>query len=85
MTASPPTKREVGNSRNRWGDYGATFTLGNSIWVASEYIGQTCTFSAYIAAPFGGCPVNGAGTRNALWPTGTPEFTGTYALDLLWV
>lgn len=70
-------KAEVGNGRNRWGDYGATFTLGNSIWVASEYIGQTCTFSAYIAAPFGGCPVNGAGTRTALanWYTRITELT----------
>jgi hypothetical protein len=70
-------KAEVGNGRNRWGDYGATFTLGNSIWIASEYIGQTCTFSAYIAAPFGGCPVNGAGTRTSLanWFTRVTELT----------
>ena len=70
-------KAEVGNGRNRWGDYGATFTLGNSVWIASEYIGQTCSFSAYIANPFGGCPVNGAGTRTSLgnWYTRITELT----------
>lgn len=71
-------KAEVGaNGRNRWGDYGATFTLGNSIWVASEYIGQTCSFSSYIAAPFGACFVNGAGTRSTLanWGTRITELT----------
>lgn len=70
-------KAEVGAGRNRWGDYGATFALGNSIWIASEYIGQTCTFSAYIAFPFGACPVNGAGTRTTLanWDTRITELT----------
>jgi hypothetical protein len=28
---------------------------GHSIWIASEYIGQTCTFAQYVAAPFGSC------------------------------
>jgi hypothetical protein len=55
-------KAEVGNSRNRWGDYGATATDGESIWIASEYIGQTCTFAQYISAPFGSC----GGTRTSL-------------------
>jgi hypothetical protein len=69
---------EVGaNGRNRWGDYGAAFALGNSIWIASEYIGQTCTFSSYISAPFGACLVNGAGTRTTLanWGTRITELT----------
>ncbi len=35
--------------RPRWGDYGATAVDGNSIWMASEYIGQTCTFQQYVA------------------------------------
>jgi hypothetical protein len=70
-------KAYVGNGRNRWGDYGATFTVGNAVWIASEYIGQTCSFSAYIAAPFGACPVNGAGTRTSLanWYTRITELT----------
>jgi hypothetical protein len=70
-------KAEVGNSRNRWGDYGATFNVGNSIWIASEYIGQTCTFAAYIAAPFGACPVGATGTRTTLanWDTRITELT----------
>jgi hypothetical protein len=40
-----------GSSRPRWGDYGATAVVGNSIWVASEYVAQTCTYSAYLADP----------------------------------
>jgi hypothetical protein len=41
--------------------------LGNSVWIASEYIGQTCTFAQYNATPFGRC----GGTRTALgnWDT----------------
>ena len=37
------------SKRPRWGDYGAAATDGNSIWIASEYIGQTCTFAQYNA------------------------------------
>ena len=37
------------SNRPRWGDYGAAATDGNSIWIASEYIGQTCTFAQYNA------------------------------------
>lgn len=48
--------------RPRWGDYGAAATDGFSIWIASEYIGQTCTLAEYAAAPFGSC----GGTRTAL-------------------
>jgi hypothetical protein len=53
--------------RTRWGDYGAAAVDGNAIWIASEYIGQTCTLSQYIAAPFGSC----GGTRTSLgnWDT----------------
>ncbi|HVS88382.1 MAG TPA: hypothetical protein VHF01_09190 [Candidatus Acidoferrum sp.] len=55
-------KAEVGNTRNRWGDYGAAVADGRDIWIASEYIGQTCTFTQYISAPFGSC----GGTRTTL-------------------
>ena len=46
-------KAFVGNPpRTRWGDYGATAVVGNSIWIASEYIGQTCTLTQYVATGF---------------------------------
>ena len=53
--------------RPRWGDYGATAVAGSNIWIASEYIGQTCTLAQYEAAPFGSC----GGTRTALANWGT--------------
>lgn len=51
----------------RWGDYGAAFADGDTIWIASEYIGQTCTLSEYLTAPIGSC----GGTRTSLgnWDT----------------
>jgi hypothetical protein len=55
-------------TRPRWGDYGATVAVdGDSIWFASEYIGQTCSLATYESAPFGSC----GGTRTALanWDT----------------
>ena len=39
-------------TRPRWGDYGAAATDGNSVWIASEYIGQTCTLAEYVATGF---------------------------------
>ncbi|GAB1693695.1 hypothetical protein [Krasilnikovia sp. M28-CT-15] len=53
--------------RPRWGDYGATAVDGHRIWIASEYIGQRCTLSQYVADPFGSC----GGTRTALANWGT--------------
>ena len=53
--------------RPRWGDYGAAAVAGSNIWIASEYIGQTCTLAQYTAAPFGSC----GGTRTALANWGT--------------
>jgi hypothetical protein len=53
--------------RPRWGDYGATAVDGSNIWIASEYIGQTCTLAQYTATPFGSC----GGTRTALANWGT--------------
>ncbi|WP_030440461.1 hypothetical protein [Actinoplanes subtropicus] len=54
-------------TRPRWGDYGATAVDGANIWVAAEYIAQTCTLAQYEATPFGSC----GGTRTALanWAT----------------
>jgi hypothetical protein len=61
-------KAFVGNPpRTRWGDYGAAAMDGNSIWVASEYIGQTCTFAQYVSGAFGSC----GGTRSSLGNWGT--------------
>ena len=57
--------------RTRWGDYGAAVTDGNSIWIASEWIAQTCTLAQYANPPtfagFGSC----GGTRTSLgnWST----------------
>ena len=39
----------------RWGDYGAAAADGKTIWVANEYIAQTCTLAQYTTAPFGSC------------------------------
>jgi hypothetical protein len=53
--------------RPRWGDYGATAVDGDSIWIGSEFIAQTCTFATYVSVPFGSC----GGTRTSLanWAT----------------
>ena len=58
-------------ARPRWGDYGAAVVDGNNIWIASEYIGQTCTFAQYTSTPFGSC----GGTRSTLanWYTRISE------------
>jgi hypothetical protein len=58
--------------RTRWGDYGAAVTDGSNIWLASEYIAQTCSYGEYYPDPlnltgFGTC----GGTRTSLanWAT----------------
>jgi hypothetical protein len=64
--AFPPT-------RPRWGDYGAAVTDGNTVWIASEYIGQTCTLTEYLTGAIGSC----GGTRTALanWDTRISKVT----------
>ena len=57
----------TGTNRPRWGDYGATAVDGNSIWIASEYIGQTCTLTQFKKKPLGSC--NGTRTVLANWDT----------------
>jgi hypothetical protein len=67
-------KAQVGNPpRTRWGDYGAAAVDGNSIWIASEYIAQSCSLAEYVAAPFGSC----GGTRATLgnWATRISKVT----------
>jgi hypothetical protein len=34
-------------ARPRWGDYPAAQAYGNAIWIANEYIAQTCTYEQY--------------------------------------
>jgi hypothetical protein len=82
-------KSQVGNPpRTRWGDYGAAAVDGNSIWIASEYIGHACDYTPW-GGPFfaGGTGDNllgtcggaghGPGTRTALgnWSTFIRKFT----------
>jgi hypothetical protein len=44
------------SGRPRWGDYGATSVVGNTIYTASEYVAQTCTYDQYLnTAPVGQC------------------------------
>ncbi|MCW8806867.1 MAG: hypothetical protein OQK79_01995, partial [Rhodanobacter sp.] len=60
-------------NRPRWGDYGAAAADGNGIWVASEYIAQTCTLAEFELAPLGECN----GTRGAYsnWATRISNIT----------
>jgi hypothetical protein len=44
-----------GSGRPRWGDYGATSVIGGTIYTASEYVAQTCTYADYIVIPRGEC------------------------------
>ena len=52
---------------SRWGDYGAAAMDGDTLWVASESIEQSCTLDQYLSGPIGSC----GGTRTALanWST----------------
>jgi hypothetical protein len=82
-------KAQVGNPpRTRWGDYGAAAVDGNSIWIASEYIANSCDYTAW-GGPFfadgtgdnllGTCggASHGPGVRGALgnWSTRISELT----------
>jgi hypothetical protein len=57
--------------RTRWGDYGAAAMAGDSVWIASEYIGQTCTLAQYVtdtaASPLFSCGRTRASLGN--WST----------------
>jgi hypothetical protein len=52
-------------ARPRWGDYGAAAVVGNQVWIASEYIGQTCSFKTYK----GDFTCGGTRTALANWDT----------------
>jgi len=56
----------------RWGDYGATAVDGNSVWIGSEYIGQTCTYAEYFATG-GNCSGTRIGSGN--WYTRISKIT----------
>jgi len=71
-------KAFVGNPpRTRWGDYGYTAVVGNSIWIASEYIGPAggtpCTLSQYLSTPLFSC--NRTRTSLGNWTTRISELT----------
>jgi hypothetical protein len=55
-----------GTTRPRWGDYGAAVPVGDSVWIASEYIAQSCDFSQYKKSNF-----RCGNTRTALANWGT--------------
>jgi hypothetical protein len=82
-------KAQVGNPpRTRWGDYGAASVVGNSVWIASEYISGQCNYTDW-GGPFftGGSGDNllgtcggashGPGNRTALanWATRISKLT----------
>jgi hypothetical protein len=81
-------KAQVGNPpRTRWGDYGAASVDGNNVWIASEYIGGSCDYTAWGGPFFGltgdnllgtcGGASHGPGVRTALanWSTRISELT----------
>ena len=39
---------KVFGNRPRWGDYGASAVVGDKVWIASEYINQTCDLDTYL-------------------------------------
>lgn len=43
------TEYFLGGGRPRWGDYGAAVAVDNRIWMASEYIAQSCTYTQFLA------------------------------------
>ena len=58
--------------RPRWGDYGAAQFDGTDLWIASEYIGQTCTLGEWLTDPIGLC----GGTRSGPGQLGHPHQPG---------
>jgi hypothetical protein len=48
LFASPPSF----TPRPRWGDYGAAVPWGGNVWLASEYIGQSCDLATYESTSF---------------------------------
>lgn len=44
---APSTGDPDSAPRPRWGDYGAAVPVGSSVWLASEFIDQSCSFAQY--------------------------------------
>jgi len=61
-------RQQIGGNppRTRWGDYGAAAVDGNTIWIASEYIAQTCNLSTWLAT---GASCGGTRTLFGNWGT----------------
>jgi hypothetical protein len=73
-------KSQVGDPpRTRWGDYGAAAVDGNSIWIASEYIGHACDYATWGGPFFGGTGDNLLGTCAGGTFTFGPPRSGTPA------
>jgi hypothetical protein len=41
-----------GGPTGRWGDYSAAVGVGGDVWLATEYIGQSCTLDQFLATNF---------------------------------
>jgi hypothetical protein len=68
LFANPPSF----TPRPRWGDYGAAVPWGGSVWIASEYIGQSCDFAQFLTPdPVTRAPFRCGNTRTALGNWGT--------------
>jgi hypothetical protein len=39
-------------TRPRFGDYGAAAVVGDTVWIASEYVAQTCTYNQFVSSNF---------------------------------
>jgi hypothetical protein len=63
--ANPPNF----TARPRWGDYGAAVPWGNNVWIASEYIGQTCSLQDYLNQNLGLFTCGLTRTALANWDT----------------
>ena len=59
--------------RPRWGDYGAAVYDNGNFWIATEYIGQTCTLPTYVST---GASCGGTRTLLANWDTRLTEVAG---------
>ncbi len=61
-----------GTTRPRWGDYGAAIPWGGNVWLASEYVNNSCDFSTFKNTVF-----RCGNTRTALanWNTRISEVT----------
>jgi hypothetical protein len=70
--------------RTRWGDYGAVAVDGNTVWIASEYIAQSCDYLSWGGPYFvGGSGDNLLGTCAGPITSGAPS-TGKRTALMNW-